>query len=106
MTEDEARSYLEIIKDELNVKHVEVAKGLPAGFKRVRKPNFKELGKKFGKDIPKVVALIKSSMDFPFEYDGILIDWSFATEEIVQDGVKDSSLKWITDNGTIVGLDT
>ncbi|MCD6156706.1 MAG: isoleucine--tRNA ligase, partial [Candidatus Atribacteria bacterium] len=61
---ERARRFENLLKEELNVKHVEWLDRLPKEVKIVLKPNFKELGPRFGAKVKEIAsALAKCSRD-------------------------------------------
>jgi len=61
---ERARQFESLLKEELNVKHVEWLDRLPEEVKIVLKPNFKELGPRFGAKVKEIASsLTKCSRD-------------------------------------------
>ena len=60
---EEINRFADIVKEELNVKEIEFVAGDSEILQRFAKPNFKTIGKKFGKSTQKVAAAIRDLKD-------------------------------------------
>ena len=77
-----AGEHLALVKDELNVKVVELVEGAETYFDAVVRPDLKVLGPKLGKDLPRARAALRNATLRP---DGSVIagDFTFAANEVL-----------------------
>ncbi len=83
-TKNNVSSYFEVIKEELNVKDIEVLSNPEEIAKKVVKPNASMLGRKFGKDMQGIIKAAKAG-EYELQADG---NFTIAGFEIAKEAIE------------------